>query len=127
MIGYFINRCPSLTRTPDRSGRLPLEVALASGRTWHSGVKELILLDSRVLARRDPASGLYPFQSMAPFKDQSDFELEPPVTKRRISSGKQGFAVDSEDEPTALDHCDLDRLATIYHLLRDCPRLVPSA
>jgi Ankyrin repeats (many copies) len=50
---------------PDKSGQLPLHAAVATGKKWGEGVKDLFEAYSEALAAPQPATGLYPFMMAA--------------------------------------------------------------
>lgn len=47
------------------SGRLPLHLAIARGKPWNEGIKNILAAYPEAIARRDPATGLYPFLQAA--------------------------------------------------------------
>jgi hypothetical protein len=49
-------------------GRLPIHLALAAGLTWRTGVSDIVLTDSSVLAEIDPIDALFPFMQAAACK-----------------------------------------------------------
>jgi ankyrin repeat protein len=50
---------------PDPKGRLPLHLALGSGKRWDQGIKDIISCFPDALAVVDPCTGLAPFQLAA--------------------------------------------------------------
>jgi ankyrin repeat protein len=54
---------------PDKSGQLPLHAAVAAGKKWDEGVKNLVDAYSDALTVPHPASGLYPFMIAAQHDD----------------------------------------------------------
>lgn len=92
----------------DAFGRFPIHYAIATGkRTWRSGqLDQLIHLHPDGLLRRDPLTGLYPFQ-LAAMKN----EETPPI---------QSSA--SQDEGNL--NSDTVALETVYQLLRTSPQVM---
>ena len=88
---------PYAASVPDGMRRLPLAVALDSGKTWdRGGVKEILDAHPDAIMARDPKSGLYPFMSAA--MDRSN---------------RRGLGAD-----------DTSMTYTIYELLQANPELV---
>lgn len=50
---------------PDKSGQLPLHAAVATGKKWSEGVKDLFEAYTEALTVPQPATGLYPFMMAA--------------------------------------------------------------
>jgi len=46
-------------------GQMPLFLAIKSGRTWSSGIEDIVRAAPDILGKRDPESSLYPYQFAA--------------------------------------------------------------
>ena len=111
---YILNRAPHLVSTLDANGRLPLALALESGRSWYlGGVRELVHALPESLSTVDVGTGLLPFM-LAAAADRND-ELR--SCKKR--KGLNGSAVEGKESEL---HCD--QLTTIFHLLLENPVMV---
>jgi hypothetical protein len=120
VVEYIVSRFPALATIPDASGRLPLQLALESGRTWYSGIRELVAADPVCLTTPDRPTRLYPFQLAAARPRRGS--LLPPQKKRRLSNGTT-----SEEEYCDEWSTEEEHIGTIFHLLRECPNLVKSS
>lgn len=134
---YLVARCPSLTRTRNFTGLLPLELALETGRTWNSGVRHLVRGHPSSLARRDHRSRLFPFQVAASYgsirdSQEEDFEqsMLPPSAKRpRTSDGEDMLLISGVEDPSTAklderrlsERAEAQTVTTIYRLLREFP------
>lgn len=56
---------PRQAYVPDSNGNLPLHLSLRSGKTWCTGVRELIQIAPSTLDVKDKATSLYPFMLAA--------------------------------------------------------------
>jgi ankyrin repeat protein len=81
---------------PDRSGQLPLHAAIATGKKWNEGVKDLLEAYSEALTVPHPATGLYPFM-MAALHD----DLETTYQVLRSTPALMSDIVASKDEDKA--------------------------
>lgn len=134
VVKYLLRKFPDLAFEADSLGRLPIEVALTSGRTWYSGIRELVEANPNSLSQVDSFLGLYPYQLAArpgctnpdAFGDDEDGS---PRKKRRhccnkseVTSGATTLTEFAEENETMLHQVD-----TIFNLLRQCPCLVKFA
>jgi len=65
----------SLGKTSSQRGPkhfYPLHLALSSGLTWDSGIRELVQYSPEVLTAKNPDNNLYPFMQSASYKYHSD-------------------------------------------------------
>ena len=124
IVEYILEKSPLLASTCNNSGKIPLELALMAGRTWTTGIKEIVLANPTSLSQAYESSGLYPFQLAAVGKRaqmKSIFTPYIPPDKRRKVVG--------EDQHALLLKCDdhdLEQLGTIFELLLQCPFLIKS-
>ena len=65
VIGILLQASAESACVPDPEGRLPLHLALASGKRWNQGVKDLIECYSDALGIVDYKTGLAPFELAA--------------------------------------------------------------
>ena len=132
----MLQKFPQLAFIPNASGRLPIEVALTSGRTWHSGVRELVQANPNCLSQVDRILGLYPFQLAAQVSgigsEVATADCEEPLRKKRKRVHEED--ADASKETTSCQKSNADdeeasllKLDTIFHLLRQCPSLVKFA
>lgn len=114
---YIVANYPRLASLGDSSGRLPVELALVSGRSWQTGIQELVMANPSTLAQVDVTLGLYPFQLAALSKLPRLEESDDRGKRRRLTNEICG--------PSTMTEADeLEQLDTIYNLLRHCPALV---
>ena len=93
----------SLVWTADRNGRVPFFISLASGIYWDEGLRALFSMQTSLLSRRDPMSGLYPFMLAAIGAE-----------KRRKALRTTTWFEDDAGQ-------DMQSLTTVYSLLRADP------
>lgn len=132
VVKYLLQKFPELAFMPNASGRLPIEVALTAGRTWHSGIRELVQANPNSLSQVDQILGLYPFQLAAQVVgDASGDESREPLRKKRFRKCKTVQATTDTTVPSksnpAGEEGSLHKLDTIFNLLRQCPSLVKFA
>lgn len=84
---------PNASHTPDVTGRVPLALAISSGKPFHQGIQQLLNAKPQLLTEIDPVTGLYPFMMAA-------LSLSLDHTKEAVTS-----------------------VNTTYRLLRECPEL----
>jgi len=96
---------------PNKSGRLPLHVALANYMTWNYGVKELIAPNPETLRITDPLTRLLPFMSAG---------AEDPNRRH----AEVGLEYDSTGEHGQNEEFVLSGLETSYRLLREDPAVI---
>ena len=102
---------PEAAAVPAKDGSLPLNMALAAGNTWRQGgVMSLHNAAPYVLGQRDGKTGLFPFMiaACAPEGEASDNE---------------GFVGSANDKQASVRR-DLDRVETIFRLLRALPEVL---
>lgn len=107
-------------RKTDRRGRLPVHLALNSGKTWSNGVRGLVEAFPESVRMRDPPTMLYPFM------------LAACSSVNNLWKGEDGSKCDIGDldamnntEDTRLS-ADLAAVNTTFMLLRDAPDIVLS-
>ena len=121
------------------SGRLPLHLALCAGKMWEvGGAGALFQAYPDAATIPDPVTGLYPFMlaaakaslSSAPSSWSGVEEEEEREEGRRAEEERMGGKEKSRDDyyydfdENYLDEDGLDRLGTVYELLRSCPHLI---
>lgn len=92
----------SVAQTRDTSWRLPLNIAICSGKSWNQGVKKLMTAYPDALMVQDSITGLYPFMLAA---------LSVEKDKKKVESNSY-----NSNEET--------KLLTIYELLRSKPEVI---
>lgn len=131
MVKYLLQKFPELASIPNAAGRLPIEVALTSGRTWHSGIRELVQAHPNSLSQVDSILGLYPYQLVAQVGVTNSLDQdgnEPPRKKQWRQCQKVNNTKSAGPENSnAGEEESLHQLDTIFHLLRQCPSLVKFA
>lgn len=65
VIDVLIEANPRPSRTPDAAGRLPLNLALAFGKSWKEGVRAILGAYPEALSLPDSQTGLYSFMLAA--------------------------------------------------------------
>ncbi len=85
---------PSAANVKDSEGNLPLHLSLKSGKTWSTGINELVKAAPFAIGAMDEESSMFPFMLAAEGKN-SDGTLDPG-----------------------------QKLSTIYELLRRGPSLI---
>jgi hypothetical protein len=65
LVDWLLEVHPHACSMPDSSGRLPIHLAIASGKEWENGVQSLANGFPGGVSIADPSSGLYPFMSAA--------------------------------------------------------------
>lgn len=104
-IDVLVTAFPEAASIPARDGSMPLNMALAAGNTWRQGgVMSLHNAAPYVLGQRDVNTGLFPFMQAA-----------------CANSEDQTFEY-SDDEASGAR--ELDRVETIFHLLRALPEVL---
>jgi hypothetical protein len=107
---------PRTCRQRDANGRLPLHIALATGRRqWSTGggIKELVTTFPQSLLVKDPMTQLYPFLLAA---------MEQETTTTAAKSTRRSGTASRALEGGSVE--DSFKLETIYQLMRQCPELV---
>ena len=92
----------SVAQIKDTSGRLPLNIAICSEKSWNQGVKKLMTAHPDALMVQDSITGLYPFM-LAALAVEND--------KKKVESNSY-----NSNEET--------KLLTIYELLRSKPEVI---
>lgn len=76
VVDILLGVCPKAAKIRDGKGRLPLNVALESGKTWPNGVRGIVKAHPEAAILVDPATNLYPFVTAACNYDTStSYEL----------------------------------------------------
>ncbi|KAG7349297.1 ankyrin repeat domain protein [Nitzschia inconspicua] len=69
VLDILVTADPSAARIEGRfgscRGRLPLHLAVATGKPWNEGIKSILAAYPEAISRIDPLTGLYPFQQAA--------------------------------------------------------------
>uniref|UniRef100_A0A7R9ZCQ5 Uncharacterized protein n=1 Tax=Pseudictyota dubia TaxID=2749911 RepID=A0A7R9ZCQ5_9STRA len=65
LVGADQNAAAVMATTPNSTGQTPLFLASMSHRTWGNGIEDIVLAAPDVIGRREPSTGLYPFQIAA--------------------------------------------------------------
>lgn len=65
VIDILLEAKPEAASIPDNQGRLPLHLAISSGKTWSQGVKAILKANPDTLTSPDPTTGLQPFLQAA--------------------------------------------------------------
>lgn len=100
-IDVLVTAYPEAASIPARDGSMPLNMALAAGNTWRrGGVMSLHNAAPNVLGQRDVNAGLFPFMQAA------------------CANGEDKTFDYSDDE------AELDRVETIFELLRALPEVL---
>lgn len=100
-IDVLVTAYPEAASIPARDGSMPLNMALAAGNTWRrGGVMSLHNAAPHVLGQRDVNTGLFPFMQAA------------------CANGEDKTFDYSDDE------AELDRVETIFELLRALPEVL---
>ena len=60
---YILEQYPDATRVADKSGRLPLHIAIETGLSWLNGTKDILEQNYDALEAKDPVTGMYPFMT----------------------------------------------------------------
>jgi len=102
-IHLLLNRFPAGSKKLSRKGRLPLHLALASGKTLDNGIDALVDSFPESVRMRDPETMLFPFMLAA--------------AKRQVDDDSDAPAQDRED-------AELASLNNIFTLLLEAPELV---
>jgi hypothetical protein len=129
IVQFLLDRDPSLASIPDSLGRLPLQLALEAGRSWFTGIRDLVWASPSHLSQRDLQTRLFPFQlaAVVGFDEQEDEEAP---RKKRKRSDDDWVVVHEENDIQTNNNSeeeDAEQLGTIFHLLHECPNLVQSA
>ena len=104
----LLNANPKAASVPDANGRLPLTLAILSGKAWERGVKSLVDAAPQALLTRDVQTHLYPFMLAA-------------VVGNGTGTGMNtSFLVDE-----GASH-ELVSLSNIFHLLCEAPELLTA-
>jgi len=104
-IDVLVAAHPEAATIPAGDGSMPLHMALAAGNTWRrGGIMSLHNAAPYVLGRRDANSGMFPFMQAA------------------CDDGDDPVVADPDDETS--ESRDLDRVETIFQLLRALPEVL---
>ena len=61
LLQLLMKHCPEAVSVQDWMGRLPLALAIESGKTWNNCIRLLLEAEPRALSTRDELSRMYPF------------------------------------------------------------------
>jgi hypothetical protein len=121
---------PGTAATTDSYGRLPLHVAIVSGKRWHEGIGALVMAEPRALNSPDPSSkGLYP-ACMAACRGGSASFVTPMMgylARNRVDAHKWNSMSEREQEneiARVRTEEELKSLSTVFELLRSFPLVV---
>ena len=134
MIQALLGAHPRSASSVDRRGRLPLNLALEAGRTWRSGVRDIIsACPDALFGTRDPATHLYPFMLAAVDHSRAlaSVETEEMTQARRPALATLGglwrYLPDDDFEllhEAGRSAYELARLETTFLILRAYPEAV---
>ena len=68
-LSIVLSAYPGAACVADAEGRLPLEIAIASGKKWEDGVEMIFLANPAAVLHQDPNTHLYPFMQGATLAD----------------------------------------------------------
>lgn len=103
IINELIASYPQAASLPDNKGRLPLQLAIANGQSFHRGpLKSILYAAPHALTHTDKDTNLFPFMLAA--------------ATNEASYSRSGLQKTSDK--------NLDQLTTIYLLLKEDPTLV---
>ena len=97
---------PNAAAIMDRSGRLPLHLALRSGKTWNAGIQTLFDAHPEGLSRADPHTGLLPFMTAA--VAEKDMDDENMIRKEERNKEQEMFTTSFlllRKRPEVIMHC----------------------
>lgn len=108
--------------------RLPLHVALESGKMWPA-IEHLVKLYPESLKQRDPVSKLYPFLQAAAYQNRSEKDS---IRWTCMARNQYSYAVwkglsDKQKASAVLRIVDVEekeRISTVYELLRRNPAVI---
>jgi len=61
LLEHLLNLHPEAVSIQDKKGKVPLTLAIESGKTWSNGIGLLVKIEPRAISTRDELSRLYPF------------------------------------------------------------------
>ena len=97
---------PNAAAIMDRSGRLPLHLALRSGKTWNAEIQTLFDAHPEGLSRADPRTGLLPFMTAA--VAEKDLDNESMITNEGKNKEQDMFTTSFlllRKKPEVIMHC----------------------
>lgn len=65
VIDILMEAAPAASTMPDPCGRLPLHLAICTGKRWHQGVRAILDANPDALLQQDASTGLIPFLQAA--------------------------------------------------------------
>jgi hypothetical protein len=71
IIKILLEAHPDAAAVKNNQGRYPLHLALASGKTWDGGIRELVTSYPDAVREADPVTGLFPFHLAATVNEVS--------------------------------------------------------
>lgn len=102
---------PQAATIPDSDGDLPLHLCLFTGKTWDTGIKEVLEADPDSNLMQDRKSHLFPFMIAA---SKHDID-EAPLHLQALFTGQH------KRELSIKKQMALSRLTTVFQLLRSAP------
>ena len=113
-IASLLAEYPEAAKTPNRFLQVPLELAVASGTTWDSGVRKLVRAYPEAVSLASSRSRLYPFMIAAVAAGESARRQGPlPASKRSLTTHVKNVLKQ-----------DLQYMRTIYGILRSNPKVL---
>ena len=113
-IASLLAEYPEAAKTPNRHLQAPLELAVASGTTWDSGIRKLVRAYPDAISIASKKSGLFPFMAAAVAAGESlKRQGSLPSTKRSLTTHLKNVSKQ-----------DLQFVRTIYGLLRANPKVL---
>jgi len=113
---------PNGSQQPNRDGLPALHLALKNGKTWQSGVREILSVSKQCIAFRDRKTGLYPFMLAAVEGSQSRIEKNWKFAiTDAVSEHNAHFTFGDVEKFPFKYFCDQlhrEALSTVYELLR---------
>mmetsp|Transcript_31048 Transcript_31048/g.90833 ORF Transcript_31048/g.90833 Transcript_31048/m.90833 type:complete len:499 (-) Transcript_31048:141-1637(-) len=107
-IDVIVTAHPEAAAIPAKDGSLPLNMALAAGNTWRQGgIMSLQNAAPYMLGQRDARTGLFSFMIAA-----------------CAGGGGCDDQIDDDSDKEASEHRDLDRVETVFQLLRALPEVL---
>ena len=103
LIKHLMYLDPRAVSTQDWTGKLPLVLAIESGKSWENGISALLKAEPRALSTRDELSRMYPFM---------------------LASVKEYTVSKNEDDKDEYDFVEMNKLDLTYMLLRESPECV---
>eukprot|EP00536_Pseudo-nitzschia_multiseries_P015085 jgi/Psemu1/291817/fgenesh1_pg.817_\ len=113
-------------RIKTNDGRLPLHIAIESGKGWEQHLRPMVAFAPRTLATRDPISGLLPFQLAACDRSVSygTRDLGFTIVHRHSELWGASTGENAETLRCLRKRHEADKLTSIYRILRTNPTVI---